>query len=107
MKKHLVLLFGLFLALAFVLPSVGVAKTFGADFGPPDIVAGQVNMDDVLMDLTNPAEKGAISFNVNQLRSCLGYTQLIDIGTDTLIGFNTGPLAMFGHLGGVHSSPFG
>ena len=104
MKKHLVLLFGLFLALAFMMPCVVVAADI--EFGPPDIVVGQVNMDDVLMDFTYHLDKCAISFDTNQLQSRLGCTE-IDIGPHAPIGFKIAPPAMLGHLGGVHSSPFG
>ncbi len=104
MKKHLVLLFGLLLAFAFVMPSVVAAADI--EFGPPDIVVGQVNMDYVLIHIANPAENAAIFFDMYQLQSCSGRHDR-DFGPHTLIGFNSNALAMCGHLGGVHSSPFG
>jgi len=105
MKKRLVLLFGLLLALAFVMPSVVAADI---EYGPPDIVAGHINIDDILMVISPSAEKSAISFDMQQLQSCSGHF-LTDIGQHVLIGFNSNSnsLAMCGHLGGVHSSPFG
>lgn len=106
MKKHLVLLFGLLLAFLFVMPSIAVAVG-DIEYGPPDIVVGYINVDDVLMVIVSQtAEKGALSFDMYQLQSCSGH-HLKDIGQHVQIGFNSGTLAMCGHLGGVHSSPFG